>query len=95
MEHVKKQDYAGAITAFEASYKFFSDNLWLDKYRYVTLLNASSMSYREMALCNIEFCYTQMGEGKKAAIYYRRVLDLSPENGIAQAGLNVLESAYK
>jgi tetratricopeptide (TPR) repeat protein len=95
LELVKKRDYAGAIPAFEASYKFFAENLWLDKYRYVTLLNPSSMSYRGMALNNMAFCYSQIGEGKKAAAYFRQVLDLYPENGIAQAGLNAVESANR
>jgi tetratricopeptide (TPR) repeat protein len=95
MEFVKRKNYAAAIPEFEASYKFFSENEWLDKYRYITLLNASAISYREMALCNIAFCYTQIGEGKIAATYYQQVLTLYPENGLALAGLNVLQSASK
>ena len=92
---VKKQDYAGAILLFEASYSHFNENSWIDEYRYVTLLSSSRVCYREMALCNIAFCYSQIGEGKKAAEYYRQTLENYPENGVAQAGLRMLESAQK
>ncbi len=95
MHLVKKQEFAEAIPVFESSYKFFMDNSWVDEYRYIILLSSSRMSYREMALCNIAFCYTQIGEGKKAAEFYREVLKNYPENGLAQAGLKMLESAQK
>jgi len=94
MHLVKKHEFAEAIPVFESSYKFFTHNSWVDEYRYITLLSSSRMCYREMALCNIAFCYTQIGEGKKAAEHYRKVLENYPENGLAQAGLKVLESAH-
>ena len=93
MHLVKKQEFAEAIPVFESSYMFFMDNPWVDEYRYVILLSSSRMCYREMALCNIAFCYTQIGEGRKAAEFYRQVLQNYPENGLAQAGLKVLQSA--
>ncbi|MDB5268622.1 MAG: hypothetical protein JWP58_1662 [Hymenobacter sp.] len=94
MQLVKKQEFAEAIPFFEASYKFFTENSWVDEYRYITLLSSSRMCYREMALCNIAFCYTQIGEGRKAAELYKQVLGTYPENGLAQVGLKVLESAH-
>ena len=95
MELVKKYDYASAIPFFENSYRFFTDNAWVDKYRYITLLTSSAMDYREMALCNIAFCYSQIGDGKKASAYYRQVLETYPENGLAQTSLRMMESAEK
>ncbi|WP_460607608.1 tetratricopeptide repeat protein [Hymenobacter terrigena] len=94
MQLVKKQEFAEAIPFFEASYKFFTENSWVDEYRYITLLSSSRMCYREMALCNVAFCYTQIGEGRKAAELYKQVLETYPENGLAQVGLKVLESAH-
>lgn len=43
-----------------------------------------------MALCNIAFCYGQIGEGQKAKEYYQQTLTEYPENGMAQAGINML-----
>ncbi|UOQ96321.1 tetratricopeptide repeat protein [Hymenobacter sp. 5317J-9] len=95
MQLVKKHDYAGAIPFFESSYKFFTNNPWVDKYRYVTLLNSSAMDYREMALCNIAFCYSQIGDGLKARAYYKQVLKVYPNNGLAQTALRMMESVEK
>lgn len=95
MQLVKKHDYMQAIPFFEASYQFFADNAWVDKYRYLTLLSSSGMYYREMALCNIAFCYSQIGEGQKARAYYQRVLEAYPSNGLAQTALRMMESIEK
>ena len=95
MRLVKHYNYVEAIPCFDKSYKYFTKNTWVDTYRYLTLLSSSKMCYRGMALCNIAFCYSQIGEGKKAAEFYRQTLETYPENGLAQSGLRMLESAQK
>ena len=55
-------------------------------------MSASAMSYREMALCNIAFCYSQIGKGMKAIEYYQRVLKEFPNSGLAQSALRMIES---
>lgn len=89
---VKQQKFADAIHYFEKSVNFFSKNAWVDKYRSLTLLSPSKMSYREMDLCNIAFCHSQTGDGLKAKEIYRQTLGDYPENGMARAGLNMLDS---
>jgi tetratricopeptide (TPR) repeat protein len=93
MKLVKEQKFLEAIPSFEKSYEFFSKKIWIDKYRFLTLLSSSAMSYREMALCNVAFCYSQIGEGKKAIEYYTKTLTEFPNNGLAQAGLRMLHSS--
>src|SRR6476469_6261024 len=61
MALLKEKRYADAIPFFKKSYGFFTESLWIDKYRYLTLFSSSRISYREMALNNIAFCYSQMG----------------------------------
>ena len=95
MQLVKKEQYAEVIPFFEASYRFYTSKPWLDKYRYITLLSSSRMDYRVMALCNIAFCYSQMGEGGKARAYYQQVLATYPENGLAQTALRMMNSVEK
>lgn len=45
-----------------------------------------------MGLCNIAFCYSQIGNGQKAKDYYEQALKEFPENGLATAGLNIIKS---
>ena len=85
-----QQKYSDAITYFEKSYDFFSKNSWIDKYRYLTLLDSSKICYREMALCNIACCYHQIGQRMKAVLYYKQALKEFPENVMAQSALGLL-----
>ncbi|WP_083488797.1 tetratricopeptide repeat protein [Pedobacter borealis] len=45
-----------------------------------------------MGLCNIAFAYSQIGEGEKAIFYYEKAKTINPSNGLAIAGLNMLNS---
>ena len=92
MSLVKQQKFADALPYFEKSVEYFSKNNWVDKYRFLTLLSSSKMTYKEMGLCNIAFCYSQTGNGQKAKEYYQQALNEFPENGLALAGLNMLKS---
>ena len=93
MRLVKQNKFKEAIPLFEKSVEYFTRNEWVDKYRYLTLLSPSKITYREMGLCNIAFCYSQTGDGQKAKQLYELVLREFPENGLARAGLNMLNSA--
>ena len=89
---VKRNDFTNAIPLFEKSIAFFTKNSWVDKYRLLTLLSSSKMTYKEMALCNIAFCYSQTGNGQKAKDFYEQVIKEFPESGLAIAGLNMITS---
>ncbi len=92
MKLVRKQKFEAALPSFEKSVAYFSKNRWVDKYRFLTLLSSSRACYKEMGLCNMAFCYSQIGNGQKAKEYYEQVLKEFPENGLALAGLNMLRS---
>jgi len=89
---IKQQDFSNAIPFFEKSVNFFTKNRWVDKYRFITLLSSSKMSYKEMGLCNIAFCYSQTGNGTKAKEYYERILDEFPNSVIASTALKFINS---
>lgn len=93
MQKVRSGDFENAIADFQNSYSFFSKREWLDKYRFITLLSSSKMSYKEMALNNIAFSYSQIGDGVKAKEYYEQTLKENPDNVVAASGLKMLESA--
>lgn len=81
-----------AIASFEKSAKFFSDHLWLDQYRFITLLSAAKHGYREMALINIGYCYIELKDQEKAKEYYQKALQEYPNNEMAKFALNTFNS---
>ncbi|WP_445714416.1 tetratricopeptide repeat protein [Flavobacterium sp.] len=83
------------IDSFQKSYDFFCQHNYLDKYRYLLLLSSSKMGYKETALNNIAFGYSQIGDGKKAKEYYERLLVEFPKNGIAKVALKMIDSFEK
>lgn len=89
------ENFRGAITDFQKSYDFFKKYEWIDKYRFITLLSSSKMSYREMALANIGFCYSQLGDGLKAKEFYERTLSEFPESELAKSALKLITSIEK
>ena len=91
----RAKKFAEAAPYFEASYRAFSLHPWLDRFRWLILGSGSSMSYREMALCNAAFCYAQVGDGARAKGLYEQVLREFPENSIATASLNLIRSGQQ
>lgn len=79
-----------AIASFEKSSKFFGDHIWVDNYRFITLLSASKHLYKEMALVNISYCYMALNNKEKAKEYYMKVLQEYPDNEMAKLGLSIL-----
>lgn len=62
---IRDDKYELGIDEFQKSYSFFSKYAWIDRYRFITMLSSSKISYSEMALVNIAFCYSQIGDGRK------------------------------
>lgn len=92
MRLVKQQQWAAAIPHFEASYVFFTRKVWVDRYRAITMGSQSAIGYREMALVNIAFCYSQSGEGLRAKQAFQRALAEFPESGLASTALRMIEA---
>jgi tetratricopeptide (TPR) repeat protein len=95
MMFLKRNEFEQAIHYFESSYAYFQEKPWLDRFRAVFLLSSSRISYKEMALVNIAYCYAQLGNGAQAKAYYTRALQEFPDSGIAKAGLNMMNAAGK
>ena len=91
MKLVKQGKFEEAIIQFEKSYQFFTRNSWVDKYRYITLLSSSAMSYGEMSLTNIGLCYAQLDDAQNARKYYEKTLSEFPKSEVAKSGLNLLD----
>lgn len=95
MTLLRNHYFEAALPYFERSVAFFTKNEWVDKYRYITLLASSRMSYREMGLCNMAYCYSQMDERQKAKALYEQIHTEYPENGIAISALEMIRDLEK
>lgn len=91
MDLVKQEKFTEAIPLFIDSLEMFAKYSWVDKYRYF-LISSSKMSYREMDLNNIAFCYAQIGEKEKAIQFYKQTLQEFPNSGMAKAALNFINT---
>ncbi|MEO8609965.1 MAG: hypothetical protein ABI690_18875 [Chloroflexota bacterium] len=92
MALTQANDYRGAIEKYNESYHFFSDHPWIDRYRYFTLMSPSLISFREMALINIAFCYSQIGDGANTRLYYQKALAEFPDSEMAKMALKLIAS---
>lgn len=90
---VRQGKYGEAIQYFQQSFDFFTRHKWVDDFRFLTMFSSARMSYREMALVNMAFCYSQTGDGRNAKQYYERVLSEFADNEIAKTSLRMIEAA--
>ena len=77
---VKKGKLDVAILAFQRSYQYFTKYTWIDKYRAFTLLSTSALSYSEMALINIIYCFEQMGDTTSAKKFRKILKERFPDS---------------
>jgi len=84
--------FEDALLEHKKSYDFFTRHSWLDRYRSITMMSPSAMSFREMALINIAFAHAQLGNGEMARQYYRRTVEEFPTSGIGNAALQMIAS---
>jgi tetratricopeptide (TPR) repeat protein len=88
----KQRQFAEAITQFKQSYAFLSRYSWIDRLRAITLMSPSAISFREMALVNIAFCYSQMGNKAQTKASYERALKEFPNSAMARTALNLIST---
>ena len=93
LRHCKRQEYDQAIPNYQKSVEFFRDHEWVDRFRAVTMMSAAGMSYREMGLIGLGFCYAQVGDGLNARRSYEQCLEEFPDNGMAIAALRLMDAA--
>ena len=92
MALIRENNFQDAIQKFLDSLAFFDRHPWIDRFRSIVLMSSSKISYTEMALANIAFCYSQIGDGASATAYYQKCLARFPNSSIANAALNMLSA---
>jgi tetratricopeptide (TPR) repeat protein len=88
----KADKFPQAIEEYQKSYQFFNRHPWVDKFRSITLLSSSRISYTEMALINMAFCYAQSGNAELSKKYYQKALELCPKSEMAKSALNMIKA---
>jgi tetratricopeptide (TPR) repeat protein len=78
--YLKKGELKDAIMCFQRSYNYFQKNAWIDQYRAFTLFSTSQISYAEMSLMNIIYCYEQLGDKQNAKKYHKILQEKFPNN---------------
>jgi hypothetical protein len=89
----RQKNYQAASEKFDESYQFFSDHAWVDRYRFLTLMSPSLISFREMALINSAFCHSQLGDIVNTKKFYQKTLEQFPESEMAKVALNLIAAA--
>jgi tetratricopeptide (TPR) repeat protein len=83
-----RSQFAEAIPCLTEAYRSLTQRSWIDRYRFLTLLDASAYSYREVILCNIAFAHGQLGHAQEAVDWYKRAANEFPGSPIAEAALS-------
>jgi hypothetical protein len=89
---IRRERFTDAIPHFFNSYEFFTKYAWVDRWRAVTMLSSSRISYKEMGLLNAAFCLAQTGERERSIQEYKRVLAEFPGSKMAETALRLMES---
>ena len=95
MRLARQQAFREAIDKFQMNYGFLEKYPWVDKYRFITMLDSSARSYREMALCNIAYSHVQLDDPASALKYYEKALKEFPQSDLAQSGLEYVTQIEK
>jgi tetratricopeptide (TPR) repeat protein len=92
---LKQRRYREAIAQLQESLAFFDRHPWIDHLRCIVLMNPSAASYREMDLTNIAFCWTQLGDRKRARECYETCLARFPGNRLASTAIRALDAGRR
>ena len=91
----RRERFADALPHFQRSYEYFTRHRWLDDWRFIALLSSSRVSYREIALLNVAYCYGQTGDGERSRELYQRAAQEFPGSRMAEASLRMFEAATR
>ncbi len=90
-----REKHEEALALFTKSKQFFERYSWLDKYRYFTMMSPSSFSYKEIAMMNIAFTYSQQEKFDLTKKAYVELLEEYPNNIVATNAMKLIEDAKK
>ena len=90
--YLQAGNFSEAAACFQKQLTFFEAKPWLDRWRWLIFLAPTHYSYREWMLLYLAYTHTQLGHGERAIDFYRRCLQINPDNGLAASTLSFVEA---
>jgi tetratricopeptide (TPR) repeat protein len=87
---IKQAKFQEAIPFLQDTINYYTKYSWIDKFRFILLISSAKRTIRESSICNLAYCYLQIGQIQKAKEIYQDVLRQYPENINAQNTLNTI-----
>lgn len=92
---LKEGKYEEAIPFIQKDISYFTKRSWIDRFRFALMISSSSISYREISLCNMAYCLLQTGKTREAKELYESILTQYPENMVVKAQLKTINIMRK
>lgn len=89
LKQVKKGNFQEALPYFERSIEVFLKSPWKDKL--LTTSALISMPYLELSYVNAAYCLSNLGRVDDSIIYYKKTLEMNPNNYIALSSLENID----
>jgi tetratricopeptide (TPR) repeat protein len=87
---LREEKYEEAIPFIQKDISYFTKRSWIDRFRFALMISSSSLSYREISLCNMAYCLLQTGKIGEAKELYESILAQYPENMVVKAQLKTI-----
>ena len=87
---IREAKFQEAIPVIQKTIDYYQQKSWIDKYRFWLLISSAKRSITESSICNLGYCYLQIGQVKQAKEIYENVLRQYPENINAKNMLNTI-----
>jgi|SRR6185437_8505315 len=88
---IKEEKFAQAIPYIHKTIDYYTKNSWIDKFRFLLLISSSKSTIRESSICNLAYCYLQIGETNKSREIYQDILIQYPKSINAKSMLNTID----
>jgi tetratricopeptide (TPR) repeat protein len=93
---LRQAKFAEAIPLIQKTIDYYAKHQWIDRYKYALQISSSRWSIIETSICNMDYCYLQIGNVEKSKEIYAYVLEENPENFNARNmsnTINIVEHA--
>lgn len=91
IELIALEKFEEAIPYTQKTIDYYLNHRWIDKYRFILLINSSKKTITESITCNLAYCYFKTGRIGKAQELYHEILKHYPRNTNARAMLHAIE----
>lgn len=88
---IREAKFDQAIPFIQKTIAYYIKYPWIDKYRFLLLISSAKSTITESSICNLAYCYLQVGDIKKAKEIYQNVLMHYPENINAKSMLRTID----